>query len=121
MAREIGEASQYADKLVKLIPTEIIGAYLAIDGMTATIHDERKAVLSITIIGLLIIIPFYLWFMFKIRNKLQIIITMISFVVWVFSMGGPFLAYEWYLHVYGSVTLVLWTLVVPLFSYSNTE
>lgn len=119
MTREIGSTSQYSDKLVKLIPTEIIGAYLAIDGMISTMPEIRTSVLTISFIGLLLLIPFYLWFLFKIRNKIQLVVTMISFAVWVFSMGGPFLAYEWYLQVYGSVALILWTLIVPIFSYSD--
>lgn len=38
MAREINDNQQFTDKLVKLIPTEIIGAYMALAGFLGFNH-----------------------------------------------------------------------------------
>ena len=120
MNREIGGSSDYADKLLKLIPTEIIGAYLAIEGMASTNPSIQFRVLVISCLALIVLIPFYLWFLFGVRRKLQLVVTMISFIVWVFSIGGPFLHFTWYLPIYGAITLVFWTLVVPLIPYKES-
>jgi len=121
MSREISGGNAYTEKLVKLIPTEIIGAYLAIEGMVSTLPSIQYIVLIISCLALTILIPFYLWFLFGVRSKLQIAVTMISFVVWIFSIGGPFLQYTWYLQVYGAVALILWTLVVPVLKYDMPD
>jgi hypothetical protein len=121
MAREIKNTNEYAAKLLKLIPSEIIAAYLVIEGIVSTQPGIQNLVLTVSSIFLLVLIPFYFWFVFNVKNILQIIITMISFVVWIFSIGGPFLKYPWYLQAYGAVVLILWTLTVPLFNYQLNE
>lgn len=119
MSREIKDTNEYRERLLKLLPSEIIAAYLAIEGIVATQPAIRNQVLTWACVFLFILIPFYLWFLFKIKKVLQIIVTMISFAVWIFSIGGPFLQCPWYLQVYGAVLLVLWTLTVPLFTYQT--
>ena len=44
----------------------------------------------------------------------QIIISTISFVVWVFALGGPFADMSWYQYYYGAILLVMYTFVVPV-------
>jgi len=117
MAREIKETTEYIARLLKLIPSEIVAAYLAIEGIVSTQPAIQNKVLTWVCVFLFILIPFHLWYVFKVRKVLQIVVTMISFVVWIFSIGGPFLQYPWYLQVYGAVVLILWTITVPLFSY----
>jgi hypothetical protein len=123
MAREIKDTNQstekYTEKLLKLIPSEIIAAYLAIDGILSSQPDIQKQIIPWVCAFLLISIPFHLWFLFNVRKLFQIIVTMISFVVWIFSIGGPFLYHTWYLKIYGAVVLILWTLTVPLFNYKG--
>ncbi|MDX1491734.1 MAG: hypothetical protein R3332_10625 [Pseudohongiellaceae bacterium] len=117
MPRQIDVSSHYSEKLVKLIPTEIIGAYIAIEGMVRSNGDVYMQVMVAASIVLLLLVPLYLTIIFRVNNKAQIVVTMLSFLVWIFSMGGPFATQLWYLPVYGSVVLVLWTLIVPLFNY----
>ena len=38
----------------------------------------------------------------------------LAFSSWVFAMGGPFSSLKWYMPVYGSVLLVIVTLVIPV-------
>jgi len=122
MTREIKNTNEYSAKLVKLIPTEIIAAYIAIEGILSGHAALRKKIFPWICLFLLLLIPFYYWRIFKVRKVLQIIITMMSFAVWIFSMGGPFLMYLWYKQVYGAVLLILWTTTVPLLNFqTNVE
>ena len=119
MSRSILSTNDYRARLLKLIPSEIIAAYLAIQGLVSENLDVRQPVLLFTSVFLFLLIPFYLRRVFSVKSWGQVIVTMLSFVVWVFSLGGPFLIYSWYNPVIGSVGLILWTLTVPVFSYTT--
>ncbi len=119
MSREIQSDSDYAEKLIKLIPSEIVAAFLTIDGIVSTQPGIRYHVSLFASVFLLLLIPFYLKYVLKVKSVLQIIITMLSFAVWVFSIGGPFLSYGWYLQSYGAVALILWTVTVTMFKYAK--
>jgi len=114
MSREITDTNTYLEKLFKLIPSEVVATYLAIQGLVATEPDVQKYVVIGAGVILLIAIPFYLWRVQNVKSKIQIILTMISFIVWVFSIGGPFLYFLWYLPTYGSIVLILWTFLLPI-------
>jgi len=112
MAREIREDQNYRDRLLKLIPSEIVAAYLVLSGI---IPREAKLGTLIVSIVLLVLVPFYLWRLHNVQRTSQLMITTISFVVWVYSLGGgPFAVWELYEPWIASVILVLWTLVIPL-------
>lgn len=119
VAREIVQENDYKDKLIKLIPSEVVAAFMAVNGMIPE-GPDRRIILTVVTAFLWLMIPLYQVLLYKVRNSWQIAVTMGSFVVWVYSMGGPFL--EWdglYKDWLGSVLLVLWTLVTPLFAYSR--
>jgi len=112
MARQIKELQNYQDRLLKLIPSEIIGAYLFLQGVIP--GEQAKWGTLIVAVILWIMTPFYLKRIQKVDGKPQLIITTISFVVWVYSLGGPFAYWGIYQAWLGSVILVLWTMTVPL-------
>lgn len=119
MAREIRADQNYRDRLLKLIPSEIVAAYLVLSGI---IPREAKLGTLIVSIVLLVLVPFYLWRLHNVQRTSQLIITTISFVVWVYSIGGgPFAAWELYEPWIASVILVLWTLVIPLMVNPKSE
>lgn len=115
MSREIHRDNLYKDRLLKLIPSEIVAAYLVIDGLIPVEDPKAGVVLLTASIVLLIFIPFYLKITMKVEKPVQILFTMISFVVWVYSLGGPFAYFGLYTGYIGSVILVLWTLLIPFF------
>ncbi len=112
MAREIRKDQRYKERLLKLIPSEIIAAYLVVSGIIP--EDSLKWGTLIVSAVLLVLVPFYLIKFQKVKPIGQIIFTMISFIVWLYSIRGPF--GPWGLHEpwIGSVVLILWTLVIPL-------
>jgi len=111
--REINlEADDYNKKLLKLIPSEIIAAYITVAGL---IPDRNNIWLwGITIVLLVLVTPYLRSFQ-GVKKPLHYAVSSISFIVWVFAIGGPFAATGWYESWMGSVALILWTLVPPLF------
>jgi len=129
MPRELNSTQPYQDKLVKLIPTEIVGAYMVLAGILgygpasessallfARIPDSQLAPILIQVVFgvLLVLTPFYLRKVCKVSNWLQIGVTMVSFVVWVYTLGGPFVVWGLHYTLIATVALVLWSLIPPL-------
>ena len=121
MARAIRPDQDYKSKLLKLIPTEIIAAYMAVHGIFQgqVIQlggaDVTRFVGWTVFFVLLVVTPLYLARIHDVRGKTQIVLTMLSFCVWVYTLGGPFQMVGWYQPQIASCVLVLWTLIVPLF------
>jgi hypothetical protein len=56
--------------------------------------------------------PFYLLFYQKVTAPMQLSISTLAFIVWIFALGGPFTDFAWYKQVYGAVLLPVFTFVV---------
>jgi len=132
MAREVNDTQPYSDKLVKLIPSEIIGAYMVLSNILGynagniqasvlpkpvTENDLKPILLQIVFFVLLVLTPVYLKKISKVNNVTQLGVTTISFIIWVYTLGGPFVVWGLYYSLIGSVVLVLWSLIVPLFVF----
>ncbi|MCU0461057.1 MAG: hypothetical protein MUF36_03430 [Bacteroidales bacterium] len=130
MAREVNTTQPYSDKLVKLIPTEIIGAYMVLSNILGsaagniqtsvkpfpvTDNDLKPILLQVVFFVLLILTPVYLKKISKVNNVTQLIVTTVSFIIWVYTLGGPFIVWGIYYSLIGSVVLVLWSVIIPLF------
>ena len=122
MSRSIADENPYQSKLLKLIPTEIVGAYMFLSGVvsggpesaasTASLLDDN--LIMVVFFALLALTPLYLWRVSNVTSIVQIIVTTISYVVWVYTLGGPFSVWHIYSPAAGSVFLVIWTLAMPL-------
>ena len=105
---------EYADKLLKLIPAEVIGVYLAmtsiLDGSSDTIH---------TIVPWLVFAFgifatwFYLRVSLKVTQRRQLALTIAAFCIWVFTIGGPFETLDWYRPTYAGLLLAAYTFMAP--------
>lgn len=114
--RQITDTTKYVDSLVKVIPSEFIAAYLAIHtAVISGIENEARqfGVLSFVAVLLLLVLPFYFFKTLNITNISQIIVSCASFLIWVVSLGGILEKYSWYLPVYSTVAIILWTLISP--------
>lgn len=129
--RTVGTASlsamdtdPYKDKLLKLIPAEIVAAFLALKGVmdAAQKVDGIELVQWIVFVGLLIFTPLIYRYIYKVKDVKQHVITAFAFVVWVFTVGGPFDQFFMgpdgdILPIKGiiaSIVLVFYTLSVPM-------
>ena len=111
----------YGEKLLRYIPADIVAAWVALTGILAQAAADVPAWLSWAVLGaLLALTPFYVCFVktdpagLAISKTFHWVTACLAFVSWVFAMGGPFATLAWYKPVFGSVLLVIVTLVIPV-------
>lgn len=113
-------ADPYVSKLIKLIPAEIIGVYLSVFnliGMEGESGPSRNT-LHLIVFGLILVItPFYLKRVAKIKENRQVIFCLVAFIIWTFSLGGPvenLMIGPYSVKFLGTVFLPIYTLLIPL-------
>ena len=115
MARQIkGQQEEYLSKLLKLIPSEIIAAYVAAQGLIP--DANKKWGLTIVSVVLLILTPLYLVYVQKVKKTAQIVVSSLSFIIWVYCLaGGPFWFFGLYQGYIATIILLFWTIFIPQF------
>ncbi len=105
----------YKDKLIKLIPTEIITAYVTIFGMiSGTTQGNKDALLWLVIAVLTIATPLYLIYVSKVQMVSQVIFTTVAFALWVLATGSPLETIFGYQSTFvGSIFLIMYTVFIP--------
>jgi len=117
---------KYTDKLIKLIPGEIISVYLAVYAFvkSSSYADADKQLLQwIVFAAILLLTPVYLYKMAGVSKWTQVLFNTIAFVVWVFSFGGPaegMTIYHFSLQFLVALFLPVYTLFIPLFYKSSS-
>ncbi|KST65528.1 hypothetical protein [Mastigocoleus testarum] len=111
----------YFDKVIKYIPADIVGAWVAVNGLIkgADITEVSKNIVLWTafVIGIVITA---LWTHKqtqepkKVTAITQIVISTGAFIVWVYASGGPFTTAHLYNPTYGSILLIFYSLIVAL-------
>jgi hypothetical protein len=108
------EYDNYYSRLVKLIPSEIIALYLALDGIASAM--KQKEILLWVVFGIAIIGAWlYLARLANVKLFTQRLLTVLAFAIWVYVFGGPFTQLPWYDPGYGKLLLVVYTFFVPVF------
>jgi hypothetical protein len=120
VAAAIAPPNDFKERLVKLIPSEIITAYASILGLlkVATIPPTTNMIIQwVVFFILLVLTPVYLYFIALVKKQGQIIFTTIAFVIWVTVVGGPFesIMDATLTSLLGSIALILYTLLIPIF------
>ena len=106
----------YFDRLFKYIPAELVAGYIFVLGVVKQLTDAGEIMVfqwSLFVI-FCILTPLYLWRVQKVKKLHQHIISVLSYIVWVFALGGPFALCGWYNPVYGAILLPVFTLVVAI-------
>ncbi|MEO1185453.1 MAG: hypothetical protein AAFX46_12520 [Cyanobacteria bacterium J06636_27] len=116
----------YFDKLIKYIPSEIVGAWIAIKGLIASDDTVPQDSFLWTLFAIFTILT-AVW-IFKQTSEpkkppavTQIMLSTGAFIIWVFALGEPFSSLTFYRPVYGSISLILYTLIVALINPSEGE
>jgi hypothetical protein len=114
MGRAIEQENTFLQVLLKLIPSEIIAVFIFIQGIMPRLLLPHLVV-ALLLVGMT---PFYLRWAAGVRSRAQLVISTLSFVVWIYAIGaGPFrfLRPPLYEPWHGAVALAVWTLVPPIF------
>ena len=109
-------SDKYIDRLFKYIPAELVAGYIFVLGVMTRLQGQAEAVVFQWIIFIIfcVLTPLYLWKIQKVKKLQQHIISLLSFAVWVFALGGPFTLYGWYNPVYGEILLPVFTLTIAI-------
>ena len=112
----IPSKDNYFDRLFKYIPAELVAGYIFVTGTVKQLTDHHSLMIFQWIIFLIFctLTPIYLLRVQKVRKTQQLMISLLSFIVWVFALGGPFSLYGWYNPVYGSILLPVFTIIVAI-------
>src|SRR5260370_10583564 len=119
----------YLAKIVKVIPTEVIAAYVAVSGFIKALPSQHQFLwFTLVSVFLLVLTPFWLYLttgrtMSKgcVRHAAA---GTVAFAAWVFATGGPFERFQmlpdgsggWYCRAIGSIVLILVCTALPLFA-----
>jgi len=127
MTRGVKTGDNYLSRVLKHIPSEIVMAYVSIEGVLKSSYNIRvpqqreilTTLLWIVLIALTLLTPLWLWRVMRVRRLSQLFISTLSVPVWLFALGGPFALQDWYQPAFGAIILPLYTLVVPIITKSR--
>jgi hypothetical protein len=110
------KADDYLTRLLKYIPAETVAIWTVLSGIVVGAGSAIaiESIMWLIFIVIAILTPLYLWRVAKVTNGLQIAISTVAFVVWVFALGGPFALYTWYNPIYGAILLPIVTFAIPI-------
>lgn len=114
-----GAVDTYFDKVIKYIPADIVGAWVAVTGLISSDGGSPKSLLLwITFVAGTVLTLLWTLKQTSVPNKkpamTQALISTGSFVVWVFALGGPFATLGFYRPLYGSLLLIFYSLTIGL-------
>ena len=107
----------FFDRVIKYIPSDIVGGWVALTGVIASAQTIPAATVLWIVFAVMVALT-YVWTLRQTKApgllpaKTQALVSTGSFAVWVFALGGPFEHLGWYERVYGSIALILYTLVM---------
>ena len=112
------EFKSYLERLLLMIPGEVISLYLVGSGLIP--EDQPIALVVWAVVCLVGVIVVRIYGTADPQNNkptdwIHVAISTIAFVIWVYSMGGPFAEYGLYVPYIGSLLVLAWTFFVPIF------
>lgn len=118
------QTQSYIEQVVKYIPAEIVGGYVAINGFLVSLPEHMvQNALWINLVFCAILTIAYLWKLAKPGDAKtqQLIISFISFLLWAYAITGDSGIFgkqglDIYYSQLASVLLVAFSMVAPLFT-----
>lgn len=109
---------QWYEQLVKYIPGEAISLYLAVEGIIKSAQmagNELRFWLAFDLVICMIFAWAYLRKVWNVRRKVQIAVSSVALVAYVFALGGVFATFSFYHAWQGSIVLVVTTAFLALY------
>ena len=98
--------------LLKLIPAEVIGVYLAMQSILSNAQEISRFTPLVVFLFGVFATYFYLRFTLKVSNARQLLLSVGAFCVWAYSMSSPE-QLSWYNGTYAGLLLVAYTFIAP--------
>ena len=112
MNRQTSGSDPYLERLAKLLPAELVAAYIAISGLVTAANEPNLWLgISLVVIGLLV--PLYLYFFAKVKGVWQLLISEVSFWIWAGNISPEFSWFQTIEPIGWSILVILWCLVIP--------
>jgi hypothetical protein len=114
----VARFQSYVDRLMKMIPGEVIGLYLVGSGL---IPGDQKLVSTIWIVICFIGVIVARIYGTRDPNAqhpidwLHVAISAVSFLIWIYSLGRLLPDFIPYVSYIGSLMVLAWTFFVPIF------
>ena len=117
----VGSASDgfrsYLDRLLKMIPAEIVSLFIVGSGVIP--EDQPLALVAWTIICLVGVVGLRAYGTADPEERLptdwtHVGISCGAYIIWVYSLGGPFRAYDLHAPYLGSLLVLGWTFLIPM-------
>jgi hypothetical protein len=109
----------YANRLMKYIPTEGVGFWLAVSGMIQSAGDDIPKIGMLWLFFVIGLVLTFLWIKRTTQEPsksiawTQIGISCGAFIVWVVATGGPLvMSLPFYKPIFGSLLLITYTAFV---------
>ena len=101
-----------------MIPGEVVGLYLVGSGLIPKDQTAALVVWSVVCVAAVVVVRAF--GTADPKQKLspawvQVGISTIAFVIWLYSIGGPFVAFGIYVPFIGSLLVLAWSFFVPYF------
>jgi hypothetical protein len=111
----------YLDRLIKMIPAEVIGLYLVGKGVIPV--NQTIPLLIWVLVCLIAVITVRIYGTYDPNavhriDWLHVVISAVAFVIWVYTiggLGGPFADFSQNYPYVSSLLVLVWTFFVPLF------
>jgi hypothetical protein len=106
------------EKLIKFIPSESVGLYLALDGLVRSAESEinSQIVWLWIVLGISLIFTWlYLKRVWRVERVSQIVVSMMALIAYVYAVGGPFKEFGFYRPWQSTAVLVITTAFLIFF------
>lgn len=111
------EFNSYLDRLMKMIPAEVIALYLVGAGMIPEGQSIASAAWAVVCLIGVVVLRVYGTAdaaNHKPADWTHTLICAGAFVLWIYSIGGPFTAFNLYVPWLGSLFVLAYTFFIPL-------
>ena len=121
-AKKVTSASdafaEYMDRLMKMIPAGVVGLYLVAQGIVG--KNDGPGLIVVTVICFIAVLVVMIWGTADATegekaDLAHVGISAVSFLIWVYSIGGPFAVYHLQSDKWASLAIVFWTFFIPIF------
>jgi hypothetical protein len=120
-AKSIEASDSWVDRIIKLIPTEAIGLFVAIQALisAAGLDDDVKQVYTRIITGLVaVFVPIFLYRIYGIKLWSQYFIAIIGFLLWAYNINpdafGSLTAYPAQEALVAAIAVTVFTVIGPM-------
>lgn len=109
MSRTINNSDNYRERMVKQIPSEVLGVYIAANGAILSMDSPPIWLQWVVFVICLAATP--LWFIVyqQVKSVTQNVLAATAFVVWAMTIEGPFTTIPGYQVGYGAVLLMIYS------------